>query len=116
MIRKLTADGDIVTSGEMWAKNEEAIAINVRTALQMFLGENFRNINEGTPWFQDILGAEGRSSIISAQLKRRILGVVGVQDITFFKADYDREKSTLNLQIEILTDSGQFVKIGEVVI
>ena len=80
----------------------------------MFLGENFRNKNEGTPWFQDILGSEGNNAIIAAQIKSRILGVEGVREITLFESDYNREVSQLSLTVEIVTDSGEFVKIGEV--
>lgn len=116
MIRRLDANGDIISSGKMWAYNAEAVGINVRTALQMFVGENFRDKNDGTPWFQQILGSEGRDEIVASQIKRRILGVEGVREITLFESVYHREQSQLALTVEIVTESGDFVKIGEVVI
>ena len=47
--------GGIITSGEQFVFDAEAVAQTIKTRLRLFLGEYFRNIDIGTPWFQVIL-------------------------------------------------------------
>ena len=55
-VRRLDDNGDIATSGIQFIGQAEEIAQTVKTRLKLFLGEYFRDINDGTPWFQQILG------------------------------------------------------------
>ena len=48
------SDGDITTSGQQFTTEVEEIAQTVKTRLRLFLGEYFRDVTDGTPWWESI--------------------------------------------------------------
>lgn len=105
--RKLNPDtGDIVTSGEQFIFDQEDIAQCVRTRLALFLGEYFRNIKDGTPWYEQILGKFASLDTVEAVLRARIANTPGVIRLTSFSTDFDIQTRKYSVTAGILTQFG----------
>lgn len=108
--------GDIVTSGVQFISEREEIAQTIATRLRLFLGEYFRNTNDGTPWFESILGKSGTLTNRDAALKQRINQTEGVQQIIEFNSDYDPVTRVYSVTGQVLTEFGATeFGIGEVI-
>lgn len=106
-VRRLDANGDIVTSGTQFTNEASEIAQTISTRLRLFLGEYFRNINEGTPWFQSILNKRGTLSSKDAIIKQRITRTEGVIQLLSYKADYDIDSRVYSIQAVVNTQYGE---------
>lgn len=106
-VRRLDANGDIATSGIQFISEAEEIAQTVKTRLKLFLGEYFRDISDGTPWFQQILGKGSTLGVKESLIKRRISQTEGVSSIFQFETDFDLANRRYSVQAGILTPFGQ---------
>ena len=104
-VRRLI-DGDIATSGVIWLYDRDAVAQTISTRLKLFLGEYFRDIQEGTPWFQQILGKYEDIQNIDAILKNRIIETDGVDRLLEFKTQYAPETRIYSVSCNVLTKWG----------
>lgn len=98
--------GDIVTSGKQFTDGVEEIAQTVKTRLRLFLGEYFRDVTDGTPWWESILGKEGTLSSKEAIIKSRILRTDGVVRLVSFSTDFDINTRIYTVNAGILTKYG----------
>lgn len=106
-VRKLDDSGDIVTSGSLFITAQSEIEQTIRTRLRLFLGEYFRDITDGTPWFEQILGKGVNMSAREAALRNRIAGTHGVIRLTAFKIDFpDVNARLLTVTASVLTEYG----------
>jgi len=106
-VRLLDEYGDIVTSGVQFTGGAVEVAQTVKTRLKLYLGENFRNIQDGTPWWESILGKEGTLSSKEAIIKNRISRTDGVTRITSFTTDFDIKTRAYSVKVGILTQYGE---------
>lgn len=108
--------GDISTSGVQFISQREEIAQTIRTRLRLFLGEYFRNINEGTPWFQSILTKRGTLSNKDAIIKQRIVRTDGVTRIIEYSTDYDINARIYSISAVVETIYGEIsLSLNEVI-
>lgn len=115
-VRRLDSNGDIVTSGVQFISASEEVAQTVKTRLKLFLGEYFRDISDGTPWFQQILGKGSSLSIKEALIKRRISQTENVSAIYSFETDFDLATRRYSAEAGIVTPFGQaLISITDVV-
>lgn len=106
-VRKIDpVTGDIATSGVQFVKSTEEIEQTIRTRLRLFLGEYFRNITLGTPWFQSILGKDGTVAGRNAILRRIILQTEGVTDVRDFASSYDITTRAYSVSCTAVTENG----------
>ena len=99
--------GDIVTSGELqFIGGREEIAQTVKTRLALFLGEYFRNITDGTPWYEQILGKFTSLDVAESVLRVRIAATPGVVRLTSFDTDFDIDSRKYSVTAGILTIHG----------
>lgn len=98
--------GDIVTSGKQFTDSVEEIAQTVKTRLRLFLGEYFRDVTDGVPWWESILGKEGTLSSKEAIIKSRILRTDGVIRLVSFSTDFDINTRIYTVNAGILTKYG----------
>jgi len=98
--------GDIVTSGDQFISGVEEIAQTVKTRLRLFLGEYFRDVTDGTPWWESILGKDGTLSSKEAIIKSRILRTDGVVRLVSFSTDFDINTRVYTVNAGILTTFG----------
>lgn len=110
---KLSTDGDLVTHGEMWVQGKECIAQAVKTRLKLYLGEYFRDISDGVPWFEKIDGTAGilqkgySGTEVENILRLRILETDGVLKILKFSTDWDLQTRKYSVSALIFTKYGE---------
>lgn len=100
MIRNFV-DGDIVTSGEHFAKGKEATRQAVIRRLRLFLGEYFLDATDGTGWFSGILG-KTRQDFAEAALKRRIITTPGIIGISSFSLTVEPRERRISVQASVI--------------
>lgn len=105
-VRKLDENGDIVTQGAMFITGITEIEQTIRTRLKLFLGEYFRDITDGTPWFEQILGKGSSMSAREAALRNRIARTGGVVRLTSFSTDFDLNTRKYSVTVGALTTFG----------
>lgn len=105
-VRRLDDNGDIVTQGQQFISGKKEVAQTVLTRLRLFLGEYFRDITDGTPWYEQILGKFTSLSAAEAALRARIANTPGVVRLTSFSADFDINNRTYSVTAGILTEDG----------
>lgn len=106
-VRRLDENGDIVTSGVQFITGREEVSQTIRTRLRLFLGEYFRNTQDGTPWFEQILGKGSTLSNKDAAIKRRIVQTPNVVQILTYDADYDINTRKYTVSGSVLTTFGE---------
>ena len=107
VVRRLdSTTGDIVTSGTQFLTEQEEIAQTIRTRLRLFTGEYFRDITDGTPWYDTILDKNSTQTARDAAIKRRILQTDGVSSISEFESDYDISTRSLTITATVITIYG----------
>lgn len=92
--RALTATGDYT-----FGRNKQdfifdiyACAQAIKTRLQLYKGAFWRDILDGLPMFQNILGSPGSIQnirAVDAIIKQRIVGTPNVVDIVSFSSNFD---------------------------
>lgn len=105
-VRRLDTNGDIVTSGQQFLTGREEIAQTVQTRLALFLGEYFRDITDGTPWFEQILGKFASLDTAESVLRVRIAATPGVIRLTNFDTNFDINSRKYSVTAGILTVYG----------
>lgn len=105
-VRALDANGDIVTRGVQFISGRDEIAQTIKTRLALFLGEYFRNIKDGTPWYEQILGKFVSLDMVEAVLRTRIANSPGVIRLTEFGTDFDLDSRKYSLHASVLTEYG----------
>ena len=112
-VRALDENGDIVTSGKSWAYDVEAIAQTVKTRLRLFLGEYFRDISDGMPWFEKMDGTEGilgkgySLSQVESLIRMRIARTEGVIKLLKFGMDFRQNERYFTVDCTIMTKYGE---------
>lgn len=105
-VRLLDSNGDITTSGRQFTTEVEEVAQTVQTRLRLYLGEYFRDVTDGTPWWESILGKQGTLSSKEAIIKNRIVRTEGVTKLIEFKTDFDINTRAYTVTAGILTQYG----------
>lgn len=105
-VRLLDANGDITTSGTQFITGADEVAQTVSTRLRLYLGEYFRNVTDGTPWWESILGKGGTLSSKEAILKNRIVRTEGVIQLLEFTTSFDIDTRAYTVQAVIETKYG----------
>ncbi|MCK5126791.1 MAG: hypothetical protein KAR42_11095 [candidate division Zixibacteria bacterium] len=98
--------GDIVTSGVQFVSDQIEIAQTITTRLRLFSGEYFRDVNDGTPWFQVILDKASTLTQKDAAIKRRIAETDGVIELLSYSTDFDINQRGYTVQCEVQTEFG----------
>lgn len=107
--RRLDENGNPVISGKVWIYDIEAVAQTINTRLNLFAGEYWRDVTDGTPWIEKILTKNNRTNTIQSKitiLKNRILQTNGVVSILEWKTDYSPQDRKLSVTSTILTEFG----------
>lgn len=105
-VRALNENGGIVTSGSHFINKEKEIAQTIVTRLKLFYGEYFRDITDGTRWFEDILGKGNATGNADAEIRRRISQTDGVNGILEYNSDFNLESREFSVTCSVLTTYG----------
>ena len=98
--------GDIVTNGLQFIDGREEVAQTIKTRLALFYGEYFRDITDGTPWFQEILGKFASIGNVENILRARIAETPGVIRLTSFSSNFDPVARKFSVSAGALTEYG----------
>lgn len=107
--RKLDENGDYSAghgSADFFVDSPEAVGQSVLTRLRLWTGEWFLNIDEGTPYREQVLGVRKRQTAGPA-LKLRVASTEGVTSVDNFAADYDGDSRHLAVSATISTVYGE---------
>lgn len=106
-VRKLDENGDIVTNGTLFLTERDEVAQTIKTRLRLFMGEYFRNINEGTPWFQSVFSKSTTNSVKESAIKRVISNTPDVVRILSFETDYQVSTRSWSVTAVVLSSFGE---------
>lgn len=94
-------NGDLVL-----ASGADAITQHVKIRLRFFLGEWFRNRQEGVDWYGKILVKNPNVGEVSALLSRVVRETPGVLSVDVFDLDYTPATRTMRVSFTALADTG----------
>jgi hypothetical protein len=103
--RKLSPTGDMIfghQQADFWRDVPDAPAQAVWTRLQLYLGDWFLNIADGTPWRTQVLG-KYTGSTRDAAVQQRTLLTQNVTAITAYASQVNPNTRTFNVQMTIDT-------------
>lgn len=84
--RREDSDGDYTfgQGDDTWLINSpECVAQAVKTRFELWYGQWFLDLTEGTPWIQSVLGKQ-RPEVYNLAIRQRILETQGVNSIIDF--------------------------------
>jgi hypothetical protein len=89
---QLDADGDPILNPAASLTDKDAVRQAILTRLLLFQGEWWEDLNEGTPWFQTILGTRvtpNNQQVMTQALAARITGTPYVTAIQNLDVAFD---------------------------
>ena len=106
-VRRLdTQAGDIITSGVQFIGDKEEVAQTISTRLRLFLGEYFRDIKDGTAYWEIIFNKNAAPQLRDSEIKRRIVETEGVTQVLTFESNYDINSRNYTVKTEVLSIYG----------
>lgn len=102
--RRLDEDGDMTFgagAADFLVDSREAVAQAIRTRLDLWAGEWFLDVEEGTPWGAEVLGV-GTGPTRDAAIRDRILGTPGVTAITSYSSAVSGRSFTVSATVATL--------------
>lgn len=106
-VNKDTGDLDI-TSGDLYLNDPlEAIRQHLEANLRSFRSEWFLNLDQGVPYFQEVMRKNPNPILIDAIFKEAIINTVGVVELTEFELTYDNELRKVLLSFAVDTVEGE---------
>jgi hypothetical protein len=88
----LGLDNDLIITNDLdWSRGIAAVAQSCRIKLQMFRGEWFLDLDEGIPFWDDILGQKAEAAIAVARQEFRaaLLAIEGVLEISKLEVSFE---------------------------
>lgn len=116
--RKLDEHGDYsfgLGKADFLLNSPDTVAQAVLTRLNLWVGEWFANIDDGTGWTSDVLG-KGNSGLYEMMLRQRVLATPGVKSILGFQAIYAADSRRLTVYISLDTLYGPTTLSGELAV
>lgn len=105
----LDADGDIVITDDLVLVTDivTAAAQQIRLAIGMFKGENFLDLDDGTPFYEDILGQKFNENKIRGVIRERIMTVDLVATLEPLTLAFNRGTRVLTIGWHATTITGE---------
>jgi hypothetical protein len=102
----LFVDGTLVLTQDADSRGSDPVTQQIIQKLNFFLGEWFLDLNDGTPWFQQILTRSATQDLIDSILQERILSAPGVAVLRQYASTVDRSARILSVSFTIQTQAG----------
>lgn len=87
----------------------DAIAQHLKIRLRFFRGEWFLNLDEGVPYFQEVLRKNPSSRALGAFFRNIIVNTPGIASVGTVTLDYDAGERTLDVQFTATTVDGETI-------
>jgi hypothetical protein len=94
-----------------FAVDSEATAQNVRTRLQLLLGEWFLDITAGVPYLQSITPKPVDLALCESIFKQTCIDTDGVDQLVSFRMNYDSTARSLSVFASLTTVWGDTINI-----
>lgn len=107
-VRKVDENGDAVFGGDQTSilrNSPEAVAQIVESRLNLWKGEWYLDLSDGTPYEQQVLGRY-TENVRDAALQARILMTPGVRSIKTYSGALDGRSYSVSVEIETAYSSG----------
>lgn len=103
LFRNLTPDGDWTFGAGLsnLASKNDAIALNIKTRIQSWVGDCFFDMRAGIDWVNR-LGSKSQRSLLEQDLRRIILRSDGVSGITEFSSVLNGRKFVANYSVSTI--------------
>lgn len=102
--RNLDSSGDVKVND--FVEDKDVVLLAIKSRLEFFKGEWFLDVDDGTPYFQDILIKPARLGLIESILKRRILETPGVTELNKFEMIFENITRRLEVEFEAFDQFG----------
>ena len=101
--------GDIdLAAGDFYLNDPlEAVRQHLVSNLRAFRSEWFLNLDQGVPYFQEVLRKNPNPIVIDAIFKEAIINTVGVKELTSFDLTFDTESRKMFLDFSVDTIEGE---------
>lgn len=104
-VRRVDANGDMVFGGNQAAFHRDtpdAVAQVVESRLNLWLGEWYLDLDEGTPYQTQILGKYTQLTR-DPEMQARILGTPGVTELAAYGSTFDPQTRSFSVSARIIT-------------
>lgn len=115
-VRKVDVNGDMTFGGNQasfYRDQPEAVAQVVESRLNLWLGEWFLDLNEGTPYQTQVLGKYTEKSR-DPVMQDRILGTPGVTELKAYSSTTNGNTRSFFVSAEIVTAYTSLAPTGRV--
>lgn len=115
-VRKVDADGDMVFGhgqSDYWRDVPDAVAQVVESRLNLWLGDWYLDLNEGTPYQTNVLGKYTENAR-DPVMRARILETQGVTQLVSYDSTFDGQTRAFSLRAEIATAYTAIAPTGRV--
>lgn len=104
----LLTDGDLDLSsgGLTWSRGLTGVAQAIRVRIQMFKGEWFLNLDEGVPYYEDLLGQRYNEATVRKAFRAAIMATPGVLALDTFTTIFDAATRTVTVSWVATTTFG----------
>lgn len=103
----LDSDGDLVIDSDVhFSTGVNAVAQGIRIRLQNFKGEWFLDLDDGVPYYQDILGQKYDQNKVRDAFRDAILATPGVEELLKLEVSFDGQTRTLSVEWEVRAATG----------
>jgi hypothetical protein len=106
----LGLDNDLIITNDLdWSRGIAAVAQSCRIKLQMFRGEWFLDLDEGIPFWDDILGQKAEAAIAVARQEFRaaLLAIEGVLEISKLEVSFESTTRLMRITWQVRTALGE---------
>ena len=110
--RALNECNDIFLNGNRISVNQDAeqVAQKVKTKLLFYRGEWFLDITIGVPYFQQVFVKPALIGTIESLIKSQIINTEGVNKLTSFSSNFDRNDRKFSVSFTAETVYGEIRK------
>ena len=102
-------NGDLLMTSDVAPAGTDATIQFCLQRLRLFLGEAFLNLEDGVPWYQQILVKNADKATVDGLLRDTILGTPGVTGLLAFNSTQNRSKRMMTVSFTVLTAQGNKV-------
>lgn len=112
-VRKVDETGDMVfgrSQADYWRDVPEAVAQVAQSRLELFQGEWFLDLSDGTPWRTQVLG-KFTGSTRDMVIRARLLGTPGLESLDAYSSAVDRDSRAFSASAAITTQYGALERL-----
>jgi hypothetical protein len=97
--------------GSLFINTPEGVGQEIITRLNLWLGQWYLNLTDGTPWLTKVLG-KFTGSTADATIQDRVLGSTGVLSIVSYSSSLNRTSRGFSVSMTVQTQFGQITITG----